>query len=168
MNTYRFWTSMACAFVATAAVVSAQSGGAMSKGMSDGKADKMQSMDKSYTGCIEKDAKSGAYSLSHAVAADSMMKDGMMKKDGMAMDKGKDAMPMDMWMAVTSKDVDLSKHVGHKVTIMGAGAMPMGMDKEMGKTSSAQTMSKDKPMAKGMDASSFTVKSLTMVSSSCQ
>jgi hypothetical protein len=149
------WTSTAFAFVATAAVVSAQSNGTMSKGMSDGKMDKM-SMDTSYTGCVEKDAKTGAYSLSHVTASAGMMKGGMMKdsmpKDSMTMDK--DAMSKDMWLAVTSKDIDLGKHVGHKVTVLGTGAMPMG--KDMGK------MASDKAM------SSFTIKSLTMVSSSCQ
>ena len=154
---YGIWTSTAFAFVATAAVVSAQSSGTMSKGMSDGKMDKM-SMDKSYTGCVEKDAKTGAYSLSHVAASDAMMKGGMAKgamaKDSMAMEKGD--MSKDMWLAVTSKDIDLGKHVGHKVTVLGAGAMPMAMGKDMGK------MASDKAM------SSFTIKSLTMVSSSCQ
>ncbi len=154
------WTSTAFACAAMAAVVSAQANGTMSKGMADGKMDKM-SMEKSYTGCVEKDAKTGAYSLSHVTSADAMMKDGMMK-DGMAMDKN--SMGKDMWLAVTSKDVDLSKHVGHKVTVLGAGAMPMAMGKDMGKMASDKTMAKDK----SMDMSAFTIKSLTMVSSSCQ
>ncbi|MEO8482559.1 MAG: hypothetical protein ABI634_10145 [Acidobacteriota bacterium] len=156
------WVSTALACLATAAVVSAQSNGPMqsnapmSKGMADGK------MDMSYSGCVEKDAKKGTYSLSHATAADSMMKDGMMK--GMAMDSSKDAMANDMWLALTSKDIDLSKHVGHKVTVLGTGATPMVMGKEM------PTMSSDKamPKAKSMEMASFAVKSLTMVSSSCQ
>lgn len=164
---YGIWTSTAFAFVATAAVVSAQSNGMMSKGMSDGKMDKM-SMDKSYTGCVEKNTKTGAYSLSHVMASDGMMKGTMMKdgmakdgmakdsmaKDGMAMDKND--MSRDMWLAVTSKDIDLGKHVGHKVTVLGTGAMPMAMGKDMG------NMASDKAM------SSFTIKSLTLVSSSCQ
>jgi hypothetical protein len=156
---YGIWISTAFGFVATAAVVSAQSGGTMSKGMSDGKMDKM-SMDKSYTGCLEKDAQSGAYSLAHVTMA-GMMKDGMAKdgaaKDGMMMDK-------DMWLAVTSKDVDLSKHVGHKITVLGTGAMPMAMSKDMNKKPADKTMAKDK----SMDMSSFTIKSVTMVSSTCQ
>ena len=82
----------------------------------------------------------------------------------MAMDSGKDATAKDMWLALTSKDIDLSKHVGHKVTVLGTGAAPMAMGKDMG------PMSSDKPMAKdkSMEMSSFAVKSLTMVSSSCQ
>jgi hypothetical protein len=93
-----------------------------------------------------------------------------MKKDGMAMDMKKDAMA-DMWLPLMSTNVDLSKHVGHKVAIAGSGAMPMAMAKD------AMAMSKpmDKPMENGsamkgdmkMDMSTFTVKTLTMVSSSC-
>jgi hypothetical protein len=140
------WTNTALALVATAAVVSAQSNGTMSKDMA-GHMDKM-SMETSYTGCVEKDAKTGAYSLSHVMEGDGMMKGAMMKD--------KDAMASDMWLGVTSKDIDLGKHVGHKVTVMGTGAKPMAMGKPMGK------MTSDKAM------SSFAVKSLTMVSSSCQ
>jgi hypothetical protein len=60
----------------------------------------------------------------------------------------------DMWLPIMSTNVDLSKHVGHKVTIAGAGAMPMAMAKDMA-------------TSKSMDMSNFTVKTLTMVSSSC-
>jgi hypothetical protein len=107
------------------------------------------------------------------MAADAMAKGSMagdaMKSDG-AMAMKKDAMA-EMWLPLMSTNVDLSKHVGHKVTIAGSGAMPMAMAKD------AMAMSKpmDKPMEnagamKGgmkMDMSNFTVKTLTMVSSSC-
>ncbi len=168
---YGILSSTVFTLVVTAAVA-AQSNGMMSKGMADGKMDKM-SADKSYTGCVQKDAKTGAYSLSKVTTADAMMKDGM-AKDGMAKDnsmamgKGKDSMAGDMWLSVTSKDIDLSKHVGHKVTVVGSGAMPMAMGKDMGMMASDKSMAKDKSMDKGMEMSSFAIKTLTMVSSSCQ
>jgi hypothetical protein len=165
---YAFCTGIVVVATAMSVVAAAQSTG-MSGGMSG---DKM-AMDKSYTGCVAKDAKTGAYSLTHVMAADAMAKGSMagdaMKSDG-AMAMKKDAMA-EMWLPLMSTNVDLSKHVGHKVTIAGSGAMPMAMAKD------AMAMAKpmDKPMEnagamKGgmkMDMSTFTVKTLTMVSSSC-
>jgi hypothetical protein len=83
------------------------------------------------------------------MAADHMGKSAMqketMKKDTM----GKDAMAHDTMtpatLTLTGKAVDLSKHVGHKVTVTGS-AGPDAMEKGM---------------------SAFTVKSLKMVASSC-
>lgn len=134
-----FWIGAAAAVVTMSAMVGAQSGGAM-----------MASADKSYTGCIMKDAKSGEYSLTHAMAAAAAAAptDGHMNDTAKAMKKGAAA---DMSMPVTSKDVDLSKHVGHTVTVTGSGSAPMAMGKNA--------------MAMKMDP--FTVKSLAMVSSSC-
>lgn len=166
---YAFCTGIAVVATALSMVTAAQSTG-MGSGMSGEK----MAMDKSYTGCVAKDAKTGAYSLTHVMAADAMAKGSMtgdaMKKDGMAMDMKKDAMA-DMWLPLMSTNVDLSKHVGHKVAIAGSGAMPMAMAKD------AMAMSKpmDKPMENGsamkgdmkMDMSTFAVKTLTMVSSSC-
>jgi hypothetical protein len=146
---------MSFVMLATAASAAAQSSGTMSKGMSDGAMDKMQMPAKaaSYTGCVEKDAKTGAFSLSHVASAGATM------SGGASMDKGKDKDANAMWLGVTSKDIDLNKHVGHKVTVVGSGAMPMAMGHDM------NAMASDKGMA--MKAS-FVVKTLTMVSSGCQ
>ena len=127
---------------------SAQSGGTMAKG------DKMDQMakDQTYTGCVEAGTAGGTFMLTH-IAADHMGKDAM-KKDTMAKDNmSKDAMaPTTLTLA--SSSVDLSKHLGHKVSIIGSQAASGKMD----------AMKKD-AMAK--DASAFTVKSLKMVAASC-
>jgi hypothetical protein len=161
---YAFCTGIAVVVAAMSIGV-----GAQSNGMSG---DTMAAMDKSYTGCVAKDAKTGAYSLTHVMAADAMAK-GMggdaMKSGGSTMAMKKDAMA-EMWLPLMSTNVDLSKHVGHKVTVAGGGAMPMAMAKDM-----AMSKSMDKSMdsaggMKGgmkMDMSTFTVKTLTMVSSAC-
>jgi len=90
---------------------------------------------KTMVGCIEK-SESGSLTLTHAMPADDM------KKSGMA----KDSMAKDMMMptvALSSKKVDLSKHVGHKVSLKGvAGDMMNGM-------------------------ATFTVDSLKMIAASC-
>ena len=122
------------AMAAMGPVVSAQD--KMAKPMAMGK-------EKSYTGCIEAGAMDGTFKLSHAAAEMAMGKDAM-KKDAM----GKDSMGMSM--ALASKTVDLSKHVGHKVTVTGA-------DDKM-------AMAKD---AMGKDMHGFSVTALKMVAASC-
>ena len=90
------------------------------------------------------------------VADDHMAKDAM-KKDTMKKDTmGKDTMATTLTLSSTS--VDLSKHVGHKVSVTGSAAH--GKMDAMGK----DTMAKD-GMAK--DGSTLTVKSLKMVAASC-
>ena len=104
--------------------------------------------EKSYTGCIEAGAMDGTFKLSHAAAEMAMGKDAM-KKDAMGKDAmGKDAMGMSM--ALASKTVDLSKHVGHKVTVTGA-------DDKMAKAKDAM----------GKDMHGFSVTALKMVAASC-
>jgi pentapeptide MXKDX repeat protein len=139
------------------AVVAAQSG-TMAKG---DKMDKMEMKDATYTGCVESGGAAGMFLLTHFTAdhmgKDTMKKDAMksdaMKKDTMAKDTmSKDAMaPTTLTLSSTS--VDLSRHVGHKVSITGSGAH--GKMDTMGK----DTMTKDAP--------AFTVKSLKMVAASC-
>ena len=97
--------------------------------------------EKSYTGCIEAGAMAGSFKLTHAEAAMAM---GAMGKDAMK----KDAMMPTM--ALMAKGVDLSKHVGHKVTVTGA-------DDKM-------AMAKD---AMGKDMNGFTVTALKMVAATC-
>lgn len=130
------------AMAAMAPVVSAQD--KMAKPMEMGK-------EKSYTGCIEAGAMADSFKLTHAEMA--MMGKGMgkdaMKKDSMKKDTmGKPAMGMSM--GIMSKSVDLSKHVGHKVTVTG-------MDDTM-------AMGKD---AMGKDMHGFSVSAVTMVAATC-
>lgn len=98
----------------------------MSKPMEMGK-------EKSYTGCVETGAAAGTFALAHATSEMAMGKDAMKKdtmgKDAMKKDAmGKDAMKndamhkggMDMaTLSISSESTDLSKHIGHKVTITG-------------------------------------------------
>lgn len=135
----RLICSMTIAAVAAMALtVNAQD--KMAKPMEMGK-------EKSYTGCIEAGAMTGSFKLTHA-EMDMMGKDAM-KKDTMA----KDAMKKDqmaMSLGLMSKSVDLSKHVGHKVTVTGIDdKMAMGKD------------------AMGKDMHGFSVTALKMVAASC-
>ncbi|MEO5823309.1 MAG: hypothetical protein ABIT71_22620 [Vicinamibacteraceae bacterium] len=149
MNT---WTKSGITIVAIAAMsqlANAQSGDKMGMGKP-----------MSYTGCVEAGEMAGSFMLSHPMAE--MRKDGM-KKDGMAKDNmamGKDAMAS---MMISSKAVDLSKHVGHKVMVTG---MPgeMGMAKTDGMAKPGE-MAKPAGMDKGL--MSMTVTSVKMVAATC-
>ena len=137
--------TMCCvAALAVAAGAAASAQDKMAKPMEMGK-------EKSYTGCIEAGAMAGSFKLTHAEAAMAM---GAMGKDSMKKDTmGKDAMKKDAMMptmALMGKGVDLSKHVGHKVTVTGA-------DDKM-------AMAKD---AMGKDMNGFTVTALKMVAATC-
>jgi pentapeptide MXKDX repeat protein len=140
--------------VAVSVTAGAQPGGTMANG---DKMDKMEMKDTTHTGCIEAGSGPGTFMLTHVTADDHMgkdtMKKGAMKKDTMAHDTmGKDAMAPTTF-SLSSASVDLSKHVGHKVSVSGSSAHGK-MD----------AMEKD-TMAKGTPA--FTVKSLKMVAASC-
>ena len=125
------------------------------------KMDRMEMKDAAYTGCIEAGDAAGTFRLTHLTAnqmgKDAVKKDAMktdaMKKDTVANDTmSKDAMaPTTLTLSSTS--VDLSKHVGHKVSVTGSAAH--GKMDAMGK----DTMAKD--------ASAFAVNSLKMVAASC-
>jgi len=138
------------------AVVLPVAAGAQSGTMAKGdKMDKMEMKDATYTGCIEAGSTAGTFVLTH-VADDHMAKDAM-KKDTMKKDTmGKDTMATTLTLSSTS--VDLSKHVGHKVSVTGSAAH--GKMDAMGK----DTMAKD-GMAK--DGSTLTVRSLKMFAASC-
>lgn len=86
-------------------------------------------MDVTYTGCVEAGKTPQTYMLSHAA---------------------KDAMMEPATLNLTGTSVDLSKHVGHKVSVTGMPVMATSKDK--------------------MDKmpSSFTVTSLKMISGSCK
>ena len=115
-----------------------------SAGAQDKMAKPMMGKDKTYTGCIAAGDMAGTYTLTHVMSDMAMGKDAM-KKDAMA----KDAMAKPM--AIASTSVDLSKHVGHKVSVTGP-------DHAMG-------MAKGDTMAKPMAA--WTVTSIKMVAASC-
>ena len=90
---------------------------------------------KTMVGCIEK-SESGSLTLTHAMPAGDMGKSSMAKSD-MAKDT---MMPA---VELSSKKVDLSKHLGHKVSLKGvAGDMMNG-------------------------TATFTVDSLKMIAASC-
>lgn len=116
----------------------------VSAGAQDHKMDHMKS-EMTYTGCLER-SPDGAVTLAHAMALNGAPKKSMSKDaaahDSMSMDSMKDSMAPTLMLSSTS--VDLAKHVGHKVTIKGVTGDAMG----------------------GM--TTFTVKSMKMVASSCQ
>jgi pentapeptide MXKDX repeat protein len=103
-----------------------------------------------------------SFTLTHLTAADQMGKN-MMKKDAMKnKTMAKDTMAKDSMsqnamaptmLTLTGSSVDLSKHLGHKVSVTGSlaheetGAMEKG--------------------AMGKASSTFTVKSLKMVAATC-
>jgi pentapeptide MXKDX repeat protein len=139
--------------------VGAQSGGTMAKG---DKIDKREMMDANYTGCLEAGTAAGTFMLTHVATADHMGKD-MMKKDAMAKDTmTKDAMAKDgmshesmapKTLTLTGSSVDLSKHLGHQVSLPGWLAHEKMDAMEKG------TM--------GKSTSTFTVKSLKMIAATC-
>jgi len=136
--------------------VGAQSGGTMANG---DKMDKMEMMDASYTGCIEAGSAAGTFMLTHVATAAQMGKD-MMKKDALAKDAmAKDAMshesmaPTTLTLTGSAPSVDLSKHLGHKVSLTGSLAHEKMDAMEKG------TM--------GKSTSTFTVKSLKMIAATC-
>ena len=87
-------------------------------------------MEKTYSGCVES-RQMGTYTLTHSMIADatkSMKPAGAMKKDDHMMKSGSmkkgDAMTHDAMTPAAlalsaTPGLDLSKHVGHKVTVTG-------------------------------------------------
>ena len=153
-------SSVAILVVSVSSVaVGAQSGGTMAKG---DKMDKMEMMDANYTGCIEAGSAAGTFMLTHVATVDRMGKD-MMKKDAMAKDTmatdsmAKEGMNHESMvpttLTLTGSSVDLSKHVGHKVSITGSLAHEKMEAMENG--------------AMGKSTSTFTVKSLKMIAATC-
>ena len=167
------WINAALTMAAVAAVAHAAGAQGMAKPMA---------AEKHYTGCVEAATMGSGFTLTH-VAADmgtgAMGKDGMgkdsMGKDGMKKDAmGKDAMAHDAMaptmLSISSTAVDLSKHVGHKVSVTAAPAMADGMAKHdaMGKMdgmAKKDTMGKADGMSKDMPA--MTVLAVTMIAATC-
>jgi hypothetical protein len=127
----------ACVALAFTAVV-----GAQDKKKAGEKMDQM-AMEKAYSGCVES-SQTGSYTLTHWMIADakkSMKKADSMKDDSMKKD---DSMaPASLALSAAAASVDLSKHVGHKVTVTGTDGDSMN----------------------GM--ATFKVKSLKMIDASC-
>jgi hypothetical protein len=143
---------LAAAAMTTWMGVAAQSGTAMSQDKTKDR--EMGGMDAAYTGCIET-AGPGKFTLAHAIATDamgaSMMKEPSTKGE-MAVDTMKKDSMMSTTLTLSSTAVDLSKHVGQKVSVTGSAAPKMT------------------PMDKGAMATepaAFTVKSLRTVSGTC-
>jgi hypothetical protein len=145
--------SMSSVAILVAAVssvaVGAQSGGTMAKG---DKLDRMEMMDANYTGCIEAGSAAGTFMLTHVATADHIGKD-IMTKDAMAKDRMSHESMAPTTLTLTGSSVDLSKHLGHKVSITGSLAHEKMEAVEKG------TMGKSTPP--------FTVKSLKMVAATC-
>lgn len=112
---------------------------------------KMEKHDQSYTGCVEAGKAPHTYVLTHIAATEDHMGKGAMAKDAMGMGHGGMSPTT---LVVSSKDVDLSKHVGHKVEVGGA-------------TVKTDAMAKDS-MGMQAEAPAFTIKTLKTIGSSCQ
>ena len=145
---------LAAAAMTTWMGVAAQSGTATSQ---DKKMDRVaeMGMDAAYTGCIEA-AGPGKFTLAHAIAVIDAMGANSMKEPSTKREMAVDTMKKDSMMSTTltlsSTAVDLSKHVGQKVSVTGSAAPKMT------------------PMDKGTmvtETAAFTVKSLRMVSGPC-
>jgi hypothetical protein len=116
-----------CVAVTFTAIVTAQDHQMAMKSVDDA------TMQKAYSGCVET-GQTGSYTLTHATAADvktskamehgdsmksadPMKTTGDMKKDDAMADNGMASMSLALHAA--ARRVDLSKHVGHKVTVTG-------------------------------------------------
>jgi hypothetical protein len=88
---------------------------AQSTAAKDDKMGKMAMKDATHTGCIEAGATKGTFTLKLAADDHMAMAKDTTKKDTMT----KDAMAPTT-MSLTSSSVDLSKHLGHKVSVTGS------------------------------------------------
>ena len=147
---------LAAVIMATWTGTAAQSGSAMSQDTKMDSMAKMGGMDATYSGCVEATAP-GTFTLVHAVAengsmAAESMKEPSMKQNEMAMKTMEKDNMMSTTLTLSSTAVDLSKHLGQKVSVTGSLTPQMA------------------PMDKGAMAkepAAFTVKSLKTVSGSC-
>lgn len=147
---------LAAAVLTTWTGVAAEPVSSMSQDKETDGTAKMGGMDATYTGCIEA-AGAGKFTLAHAAVAPTGDMGANSRKEpstknGMAMDTMKKDSMMSTTLTLSSTVVDLSKHVGQKVSVTGSMAPKMApMDKG--------TMAKE--------SAAFSVKSLTTVSGSC-
>lgn len=104
-------TALAAVVVCTGAFV------ATAQASQDAMGKMEKSAAKTYTGCVAAGETSGTYTLTHATSS----QDAMKKDDAMGHDD------MGKTLALEGKNVDFSKHVGHKVSVTGHdGEMAMG------------------------------------------
>jgi pentapeptide MXKDX repeat protein len=118
--------------------------------------------DISYTGCVEVGQKPRTYVLTDVTPSDDRMGRDAMAKDAMARDAKTSS------LSIASQAVDLSAHVGHKVTVSGnaAGTMDAMKKDPMSKDSmSKDAMSRDAMTA---GAPAFDVKTIKTIASSCR
>lgn len=148
--------ALSVAFViAAAAAVRAQSAGTMH---SDHKMAQEPRMDATYVGCLEAGTMAHAFVLTHVTHGDHMepaMKDGRKKKkDAMAgRDHEGEMMQPPSAVSLNVAPVDVSEHVGHKVSIVG---------------SIAAAMTESSPQADAMTRLPvLTVKSVKMIATKC-
>lgn len=131
---------------ALAATIAAQSGGTINNDKHAGKTANMAKMaaDVTYTGCLQPGSTPGTFVLSgaHRMMKNSMP-DGTKAGDGMM----RDTMAMTT-LSLMAKSIDLSKHVGRKVSVIGSSP-----------SSGKDTM--------GKDESTLTVTTLKVVAASC-
>ena len=141
----------ALALMALIQTTPTQAQGAMAKPMPMAK-------EKMYTGCVATGTMAGSFTLTHA-AEETPMAAGAMGKDAMSKDAmGKDAMgkmAASHMLSIASSAVDLSKHVGHKVSVTVA---EMGM---------AKPDAMAKPGAMAAPAAVMSVGSLRMIAATC-
>src|SRR5690606_38243797 len=137
------WTKPAITILTLAAlghVTSAQSGGDRMAGP--------MSKSKTYVGCVVAGASAGTFTLTQDAADMGMDKDAM-GDSAMGKDMGKEAMTVTK-LAISSKTIDLSRHVGHTVSVTGddrATSMGMAKEGEMGKGTPAVSITSIKTIA---------------------
>jgi hypothetical protein len=111
--------------------------------------------DTTYIGCVEAGMAAGRFTLTHVTADMGMHKDAMkqeaMKQDAMKHEAMKHDAMTPATLAIVGQGVDLSKHVGHKVSVTGREAGMSGMEKSDGMSHT--------PV--------FSVSSIKMIAASC-
>jgi hypothetical protein len=137
--------------IAISGVVTVVAGAQSDAGRMANHADHGMDMAKSvtYTGCLQKGPMgAGRFVLAHAAMVDPGHKE-MMMKDSVQMTMHEHDMAeqgMDPMMTVTSAGVDLAKHVGQKVSVMGS--VTNGTMDRSGSETSTLTVTSLKSLAK--------------------
>lgn len=173
---------MVSAVVACTAALSAAVFAQASTSMAPAGQDKMSKTDAkdvTYVGCVEGGKAPHTYVLTHVAAPDQTAKKTMandsMGKDAMGNGSVAPAATPPTALSVMSTAVDLSKQVGHKVSVTGTEPQKMAsMGKDATSKDSKDSMAKDSmsmgAMSKdGMaqDLQAFTVKTLKVVATTC-
>ena len=139
------WMKSAIAILAVMAAARPLAGAQAGDAMAGKKA-----KDTTYTGCVEAGMAAGRFTLTHVTADMSMHKE-TMQHDSMKQDSMKHDAMMPTTLAIVGQGVDLSKHLGHKVSVTGREAGMSGMEKSDGMNHTP----------------AFSVSSIKMIASSC-